>query len=193
MKKYALALEINTPKEEVSPFLTVTPLSEPKRVEPSWKVGITGVLGSPIHFYEDEPHLLQLGGHLPLQFFDSQIPFSSHTMHLMEDDRSIWSTTFPSPFEEIDHIADLAFTVRGETLEQLHYHALIALTFYEPQLLPFVSQERASADLDTIIIHLNDLVTKVDVEDGCAFKAVSFHGEVIDRKGFFEWEMIVDV
>lgn len=193
MKKYSLALEIKTPEEKVAPVLPITPLSEPKRIIPSWKVGIAGVLGSPIHFYEDEPHLLQLGGHLPLQFFDSEIPFSAQIVHLMEDYQPIWSTTFPAPFEEVDHIADLAFTVRGETLEQLHYHALIALTFYERQLLPYVPQERVSTDLDTIIIHLNDLVTRVDVENGCAFKAVSFHGEVINHKGFLEWEMIVDV
>jgi hypothetical protein len=193
MKKYALALEIHTPDDKIDPFLEVTVLSEPKRVVPVWKVGLAGILGSPIHFYEDEPHFLQLGGHLPVQFFDTHTPFSSHKVHLMEDNRSIWSTAFPAPFEEIDHIADIAFKVRGETLEQIHYHALIALSFHEPQLLPFIPQERTSPDLDSIIIHLNDLVTRVDIEEGCAFKAVSFHGNVDDRKGYLEWEMIIDV
>jgi len=193
MRRYALALEITTPEMEDSTFLTVTDLSEPKRVDPNWKVGLAGVLGSPVHFYEDEPHLLFLAGHLPVALYDEHVPFSAHAVHLLEDKSSVWSLSFPTAFEEIDHVADLAFTVRGETLEQLHYHALIALTFYEPQLLPAVPQLRKSDSLDAIIMHLNTLITNVDSEHGCAFKAVSFHGKINESNGILTWEMIIDV
>lgn len=193
MKKYALALEITIPDEDNTPFLPVTHLSEPKRVHPNWKVGLAGLLGSPIHFYCDEHRLLQLSGHLPAIFFEETRPFSANTLHLLEDDSSTWSLHFPPAFEEIDHTADIAFIVRGEELKQLHYHALVALSFYEPQLIPLIPIPRSSADLDTIIMHLNTLISKIDAQSGCSFKAVSFHGSIMETQGILEWEMIIDV
>ncbi|CCB91308.1 putative uncharacterized protein [Waddlia chondrophila 2032/99] len=193
MKTYTLSLETTTPAADQSSFLHVSHLSEPKRVHPIWKVGLAGTLGSPVRFYIDEPRVLHLSGHLPAALYRDLTPFSAHTVHLFEDEASIWSLSFPPAFEEIDHTADIAFAVKGEDLEQLHYHALVALAFYEPQMIPFIPIPRSSADLDTIIIHLNSLITKIDTESGCAFKAVSFHGRIKEMQGFLQWEMMIDV
>jgi RNA 2',3'-cyclic 3'-phosphodiesterase len=37
------------------------------------------------------------------------------------------------------------------------------------------------------------MVTASDVEVGCPFKAVSYHGEIHESNGLLQWEMIVDV
>jgi len=106
----------------------------------------------------------------------------------------IWSHDLRSPFEEIEHTADVAFKILGENFQQLHHHAEIALAFKFPELLPYLSEAKKEEDIDDIIIALNRIVTQADSEIGCPFKAVSFHGGVTQKPdNTLEWEMIIDV
>ncbi len=120
-------------------------------------------------------------------------PFKSRMLHLIENAENPWSVSFLSPFDEIEHIADIAFIVRGETLLELHYHAFIALSFYDPELLKYKHKLLKTKSLDEIIINLNSLVSVVDAKQGCTFKAISYHGEISENNGILTWEMIIDV
>lgn len=107
--------------------------------------------------------------------------------------KNLWSLPFLLPIEEIEHTADIAFLLRGHTLDHLFQHAQLALTWKFPAMLEYFSEESVES-LDELIIKLNGLVSKADAEKGCPFKAVSFHGEInTDAKGILTWEMIVDV
>lgn len=127
------------------------------------------------------------------------LPFFTGALHLYESLGNLtyaplWSHPLPFPFEELDHIADIAFRVRAESVPQLHLHALAALAFKCPALLPFIPQESLKNSLDEIIVSLNGLVSRLDSRIGSPFKAVSYHGEIrCDEQGLFNWEMIVDV
>lgn len=106
----------------------------------------------------------------------------------------LWSHPIQAPFEEIEHTADIAFLIKGKNLKELHNHAQIALAFRHPPFLEYVTSSVEVASLDDLIISLNDLVARADSADGCPFKAVSFHGKIVERgEGVLEWEMIVDV
>jgi hypothetical protein len=106
---------------------------------------------------------------------------------------SLWSFPLIAPFEEMEHTADIAFLIRGENLRQLYKNARIALAFRFPKLLNYDTPMEYIADLDDIVIALNSIVTQADAEEGCPYKAVSFHGHLIQNAGYFSWEMIVDV
>lgn len=106
----------------------------------------------------------------------------------------VWTMPMHSAFVEIEHVADIAYRIYGETLEQLYLHAQIALAFRCPEMLPYISVGENLSSLEEVIIHLNALVSRLDAEIGSPFKAVSFHGEITKTSsGFLEWEMIVDV
>lgn len=129
----------------------------------------------------------------------SPLPFYVRGIHLYESIgnlqyRSIWQWLLLPPFEELEHTADIAFLVRGTTLQELYLHAQVALAFEFPPLIHFFDIDHLPNSLDEIIISLNAIVTKTDTEFGCPFKAVSFHGKIKnDPQNFFFWEMIVDV
>jgi 2'-5' RNA ligase len=107
---------------------------------------------------------------------------------------SLWHYPLLAPFEELEHTADIAFTIHGENLDQLYTHAQLALAFKFPPLLDFSAEEIKNNTFDDIIVNLNDLIAKADAQLGCPFKAVSFHGELKEEKnGPITWEMIVDV
>ncbi len=107
---------------------------------------------------------------------------------------SLWQYPILPPFEEKEHTADIAFTVRGEDWKSLHLHASLALAFQFPPLLPFFDAERNPHEFDELIEGLNCLIARADAECGAPFKAVSYHGDVsVRRDGIWEWEMIVDV
>ncbi len=107
--------------------------------------------------------------------------------------QSVWDIPLLSPFEEFEHTADMAFLVRGSTLEELHQNAQLALAFQFPLLIPFFQLELQNS-LDEIIMSLNAMISKADAEIGCPFKAVSFHGKMqSDANHLLNWEMIVDV
>jgi 2'-5' RNA ligase/SHS2 domain-containing protein len=106
----------------------------------------------------------------------------------------LWSHQILAPFQELEHTADIAFLIRGESLPQLYLHASLALAFYFPPLLRYMEKQKKVTSLENLIMELNELVTKADSEGGCPFKAVSFHGCVKSMPdGILEWEMIVDV
>lgn len=129
----------------------------------------------------------------------SPLPFITQEIHLYEslgnlNYQSLWHYSFLSPFEELDHIADIAFIIQGHDLEELFHHAFIALAFKDPTLLSFYPTTPLQLEtLDDLIICLNQLVSLADQEIGSPFKAISFHGEIIKKNHILTWEMIVDV
>lgn len=128
----------------------------------------------------------------------SELPFIAKDIHLFESMGNlkympVWSYPLKSPFEEIEHTADLAFRIFGENLAQIHSHATYALAFKFPSLLPFISFPFESHDLDDVIITLNDIIAKADAKIGCPIKAISFHGEIKKEDNLLMWEMIIDV
>lgn len=126
------------------------------------------------------------------------LPLYTSHLHLYESlgnsvYQPLWSFQTPVPFEEIDHIADIAFIIRGETMEELYYRSFTALAFKYPPLIGFFEQECLPSGLDDLIILLNQIISKADQAVGCPMKAVSFHGDLIRHDQLLEWEMIVDV
>jgi len=108
--------------------------------------------------------------------------------------KSIWTHELFSPFEEIEHTADIGFTIYGESLKQLHKNATTALSFRFPELLNYQNNNHNFASLDDIIKDLNNSVTKADADIGCPLKAVSYHGSISsDQNAVLSWEMIIDV
>jgi 2'-5' RNA ligase len=128
-----------------------------------------------------------------------EIPFFLRAFHLYESlghmiYEPLWTLPLLPPFEELDHMADLAFLIRAENLTDLHTHARVALAFKAPSLLRFLSKNKELHSLDEVIMDLNASIALMDQEIGSCFKAVSFHGNL--NKGqhnLLEWEMIVDV
>ncbi|MCB1106959.1 MAG: hypothetical protein KDK76_02560 [Chlamydiia bacterium] len=126
------------------------------------------------------------------------LPLYFHHLHLYESFKGlryepIWTHDLFPPFEEIEHVADLAFKVYGESLQQIFWNAQIALAFKCSDLLPFLDPGYEVRTIEEGIIRLNEITTEGDKKVGTPFKAVSFHGEVMENKGILTWEMIVDV
>ena len=127
------------------------------------------------------------------------LPLFYQNLHLYESIghlsyKPIWSYPLLPPFEEIEHVADIAFGINGETLSQIYLHAQLALAFTFPEIIPFFDVRFSKTSIEDIIIGLNQIVTEADKEIGCPFKAVSFHGDIQKRDGnLLHWEMIVDV
>jgi len=105
----------------------------------------------------------------------------------------LWSYPLIAPFEELDHTADIAFCVRATTLQELYQHAQFGLAFSFPPLLHYLDREGQPDTLEAIVSALNARIAIADQEVGCPYKAVSYHGDVYERNGLLEWEMIVDV
>lgn len=110
--------------------------------------------------------------------------------------RPLWTYPLQIPFEEIEHTADIAFRIRGETTSQIFSHALTALAFKSPEMIKFKQGSTCSSihTIDDIVIELNRIISRTDAAVGCSFKAVSFHGKIEKGpSGTLTWEMIVDV
>lgn len=125
------------------------------------------------------------------------LPVISSSLHLFESlgyskYQSLWNYALPLPFTELPHTADLAFLIRGESLEELHWNASMALCYHHPELLKYCRVVEKINDLNAIIIDLNNLIGVADSECGSPYKAVSFHGDLIKNE-LLEWEMIIDV
>lgn len=127
------------------------------------------------------------------------LPCFAGNIHLFESlgfskYRSLWMQKLHSPFEEMDHVADIAYLIRGHDLYELYIHAFTALCFSFPPLLSFYLEKRVCRDMEEIVMDLNEIVSLADEKVGCPFKAVSFHGKIKHlANGLLEWEMIVDV
>jgi RNA 2',3'-cyclic 3'-phosphodiesterase len=157
--------------------------------------------GYPINEKPFFPHITLARAPLDLQTWEesfSPLPLFVTGLHLYQsmgnlEYKSLWETPLLPPFEELEHTADLAFHIKGSSMQQLHTHAELALAFQFPPLVHHFAQT-AQDSLKEIIISLNEMVSKADMEFGCPFKAVSFHGEIEkDAKQLLHWNMIVDV
>lgn len=126
------------------------------------------------------------------------IPFLLTAFHLYESlgdsqYRKLWSRMLLPAFEEIEHVADMGYRIRGKTLRDVYLHAQLALAHYDPNVLKFITGPLKMANLDEIIYSLNQVLTKMDIEMGSPFKAISYHGNLRENEGVLEWEMIIDV
>lgn len=128
-----------------------------------------------------------------------KLPFMTKDLLLLESlgnlqYRPCWRLPIQAPFEELEHTADIAFRIRGESIHDLHRNALMALTFKFPSLIAYFASLRQVNDLDDLIIQLNEVVGQADMDKGCPFKAVSYHGSVAQAEDqTLTWDMIVDV
>lgn len=128
-----------------------------------------------------------------------KLPLITGSIHLYESKGNltyepIWSCPVQRPFVEIEHTADMAFDVYGETFEQLYDNAFTALAFKHPALLAYGDRALSPGSLDEVIRALNGAICVADGDVGCPMKAVSFHGQAVQREsGIYHWEMIVDV
>lgn len=121
------------------------------------------------------------------------LPFLITGFHLYESTGglhypSIWQLPLEKAFEEFEHTADIAFTIRAENLQQLYVHGATALSFKFPPLIDYIC-EQSFDHLNEVVRALNQLIAAADQERGCPFKAVSYHGQFTNGL----WEMIVDV
>ena len=107
--------------------------------------------------------------------------------------KSLWSAELLPPFTELEHTADIAYIVRGISLDDLFLHAQIALCFSFPPLVYFLQEPKNCTSIEEIVIELNEIVSRADQECGAPFKAVSFHGELEKKGEIYSWEMIIDV
>lgn len=126
-----------------------------------------------------------------------KIPLMVTGVHLYESTGnlhypSIWELPLFAAFEEFEHTADIAFFIRGKSYDELYRHGSIAMAFKYPHFLDFLKNEPIQ-DLHHVVRTLNQMVLECDRERGCPFKAVSYHGKMEEKEGFFHWEMIVDV
>lgn len=129
----------------------------------------------------------------------AQLPLTVNAIHLYESMgnliyRPLWSHGLHEPFVELPHTADIAFRIQGETLQQLHLHAALALAFKFPPLISYIPSKDLASSLNILISQLNYIIALADAEIGCPFKAVSYHGEISKNShNLMQWEMIVDV
>ncbi len=136
--------------------------------EKAWQEAFTPLplYGSHIHLYESVGNLT----YVPL-YTKSLIP----------------------PFEEKEHTADIAFTVRARNMHELYLHAAIALSFTFTPFVGYIDIESKEETLEEVVSRLNTMIAHADSNEGCPVKAVSYHGELKQDKNLLEWEMIVDV
>lgn len=111
--------------------------------------------------------------------FSNYLPLNTHTLQL--------------PFEEMEHTADLAFKICGDTLQDIFWNAFGALSFRSIELLNFLPINPQIDSLDDIVILLNHSISQLDTNLGSPYKAISFHGSIQQINETLKWEMIVDV
>lgn len=127
------------------------------------------------------------------------IPVMLGNLHLYErvgplTYRPVWTHPLRLAAEEVEHTADLAFSIRAESLSQLLVHAKIALSMRFRPLLTCAIVQMNPRDLDEVVCELNRMIAMADARYGCPLKAVSFSGGVdSERDGTLIWKMIVDV
>lgn len=147
------------------PFLPHVTIARSPLSKAHWKLSLMPIVFNKIHLYESLGNLTY---------------------------KSLWNYSLVPPFEEQEHTADVAFLVRGTTLQELCTHAKGALAFLFPPIQAFFPSG-AVASFEEIVMHLNVAIAKADEMHGCPFKAVSFHGAIQHINDLLEWEMIVDV
>ncbi len=128
----------------------------------------------------------------------SPLPFFTKDFHLYESLGhskyiSLWNLPMLSPFEEIEHTADIAYQIRGRDFTQLFHNGASALAFTFPPLIPYISPIETIDSLEKVVMELNQIVLRADQEIGTPFKAVSYHSHLEIINDLLHWEMIVDV
>lgn len=126
------------------------------------------------------------------------LPFYTSHLHVYESlgnstYKPIWTYPIHPPFIEIEHTADIAFHIFGQSIEELYRHALLALSFKAPSFLNESLPPFPIEGIDPIIKGLNWQIATLDQKEAIPFKAVSYHGEIEQIGNFLRWEMIVDV
>jgi len=121
------------------------------------------------------------------------LPFYFKAIHLyksLENNQyeKLESCSLNAPFEAREHTDDLAFIVRGKSLDEIFIHSMIALAFSFPQTLQFF-EKKGVRSIKEVAQELNRLIARMDTAIGAPFKAVSYSKKV--KQG--EWEMIIDV
>ena len=106
--------------------------------------------------------------------------------------QSLWQYQLIKPFQEVEHIADIAFEIHGISFLQLYQNALTALCFRFPLMTGKFSERKEFQTLDEVIEELNMDFARLDAEIGIPFKAVSYHGDFEDKE-IKKWKMVVDV
>jgi RNA 2',3'-cyclic 3'-phosphodiesterase len=129
-----------------------------------------------------------------------KLPLFVKKLHLYEsmefsEYKSLWNRQFIMPFETKEHTADLAFIVRGENFQDIYHNAQIALAFFCPEIIAFLSFDKKNKNnIYDVIVSLNDIIFEFDKNAGSVFKAVSFNTNItVLDKNILQWEMIVDV
>ena len=128
----------------------------------------------------------------------SPLPLMIKDLHLYESIGNLkytplWSLRLLSPFEEREHMADIAFLIRGLSFDQLYRNGACALAFHFPPFLSYIHNPPKMSSLEEVVMELNQIVTRADQEIGCPFKAVSYHSTLETIDGCMNWEMIIDV
>ena len=147
------------------------------------------------------PHVTLAGSFFSKSDWEKQfipLPLFLSSFHLYESlghsrYQKLWGISFMSPFEEIEHTADLAFSIYGTNLKHIDLSSQMALCFQSPRLTSYLDLSFSPKSLEEIIMHLNDILYEADREEGVPFKAVSFHGHLEEKDHLLKWEMIVDV
>lgn len=126
------------------------------------------------------------------------LPFYTGALNLYQslgnsNYKSLWKIPVHPPFIEIEHTADIAYHIFGETEKDLFHSARLALSFKVPSLVNEPLPLFPVDTLDQAIKGLNWQIAQLDQKQFTPFKAVSYHGQV-EKKGLLTmWEMIVDV
>lgn len=126
------------------------------------------------------------------------LPFYASAIHLYESlgesrYKSMWSQELLAPFTELPHTADIAYLVRGRNWGELYLHGVLALSFLFPPILDELERDLSCNDFLEMIAAINRALSRADAKWAAPFKAVSYAGSVVQKEGYTEWEMIVDV
>lgn len=104
----------------------------------------------------------------------------------------LWGNKSIPPFDEIEHTADIAYKIRGDTFTELATHALLALSFSYPAFIRYFHCVPEMHSTKEIVQLLNQWIAEIDTLEGIGLKAVSYHATT-EKNDFLEWVMIVDV
>ena len=126
------------------------------------------------------------------------LPFYTSDLHLYQSlgnstYKSVWTKHSLPPFIEIEHTADIAYQLFGESIPELFQHAQLALAFKAPSFLDELPPPFPIESLDDAVKGLNWQIAQLDQKEWIPFKAVSYHGDIVAKDNILTWEMIVDV
>jgi 2'-5' RNA ligase len=108
--------------------------------------------------------------------------------------KCLYEKRFHPPFIEIEHTADLAFSVFGFSFIELYENGFLALGFKDEKIFEFWKKCSQIDLLEDVVIKLNEAIYRLDEKYGTKLKAVCFHMDVKKSEDLmYVWEMVVDV